>query len=79
MKLVNEQITKNPNNPALYILQTDLFLRAKESDQALASITKAVELDKNSAAALVLLAQLQVEKGQTGQAIANYQHAIEDS
>ena len=77
MKLVNEQTAKNPNNPALYILQTELFLGARDTDQALASVTRAVELDKNSTGAIVLLAQIQAAKGQTDQAVANYQRAIE--
>ena len=36
-----------------------------------------MELDKNSTGAIVLLAQIQAAKGQTDQAVANYQRAIE--
>jgi Flp pilus assembly protein TadD len=76
LTFLRDQITRNPNSSGLYQLQAEVFLRTKQADQALSSLTRAVDLDNKNVGALALLAQLQAARGQPDQAITNYQRAI---
>lgn len=77
LKFVDDQLARSPGNSALYVLQGELLLQLKQSDQAMSSLARALELDNKNLNALVLLAQLQARAGKQDQAIANYQRALE--
>ena len=66
LNLVQEQIKRNPTNPGLFLMLAELQIQAKQPQQAQDSASKALELDKNNIAAMVLLAQLEAANGQLG-------------
>jgi tetratricopeptide (TPR) repeat protein len=77
LKVVREQIDRDPNNPALYLLQGQSFLRANQSAEAEKALQRAADVDKRNPFILGLLAQAQANNGEADQAILTYQRAIE--
>jgi tetratricopeptide (TPR) repeat protein len=76
----NTQIAKVPNNSAFYnLLGGVLFNGKKDLTGAEAAFTKATALDKTNENALVMLGQVQIAKGSAGQAVATYEHALQDN
>jgi tetratricopeptide (TPR) repeat protein len=76
----NLQIAKSPDSSAFYdLLGTALFNRKKDYEGAEAAFKKSAALDKNNADALLKLGQVQVAKGLPDQALATYQHALQDN
>src|SRR5215470_13507944 len=77
LQAVQEQIARNPNSPALYLMQGEVLIRLKQSDAAATTLAHVVELDHSNVGALVLLAQVQTSMNQIDSAMASYQKAIE--
>jgi tetratricopeptide (TPR) repeat protein len=76
----NVQITKQPNNSGFYeLLGTTLFINKKDLNGAEAEFEKSAELDKKNSSAQLKLAQVQVAKGATDQAIATCGRALVNS
>jgi cellulose synthase operon protein C len=77
LAFVQEQIKRNPNVPALFLLLAELQIQAKQLKPAEDSANQVLALDKNNVPAMVLLGQLVAADGSTDKAIALYQRAIE--
>jgi tetratricopeptide (TPR) repeat protein len=76
----NAQIAKVPTSGAFYdLLGTALFLNKQDLRGAEAALSRAVELDKNNADAVVRLGQVQLARGSAADAIATYQRALRDN
>lgn len=76
----NAQIAKSPANSNFYdLLGTALFDGKKDYSGADAALRKAIELDKNNTDAWEKLGKVQIQRGDTDQAIAIYQQAIKDN
>jgi cellulose synthase operon protein C len=74
------QIAKSPNTSNFYdLLGTALFNGKKDLPGAEAALRKAVDLDKNNTDALEKLGKVQVQEGNSDQAIALYQQSIKDN
>jgi tetratricopeptide (TPR) repeat protein len=76
-KLLAQQIEKSPNSPGLYQIQGELFLRSKKPELAEASFSRAVDLDRKSASALIRLGETQAVLNKWDKAIEVYKQAIE--
>jgi len=61
----------------LYLLLGETQLQNKQPDEAEKALARAVEIDKQNVNALVLLAQVEIAQGSTGQAVSNYKRAID--
>jgi tetratricopeptide (TPR) repeat protein len=76
----NAQIAKAPGSSAFYdLLGTVLFNNKKDLAGAEAALTKAAELDRNNADALIKLGQVQVVKGSLPTAIETYERSVKDN
>lgn len=67
---VEEQIGKSPNNSFFYDLLASLQAQAKKLDLATASAQKAMAINPADGDAVSLYAQIQVLRGQTGNAVS---------
>lgn len=76
LKVLAETEAITPNNPSLHLERARVYSLAKEYDQAIDSIRKAVELKPNYVDAVFLLSQIQVEKGEIDQAVSSIQAAL---
>jgi tetratricopeptide (TPR) repeat protein len=75
----NAQIAKSPNNSNFYdLLATALFDGRKDLPGAETALHKAIQLDGNNTDALEKLGKVQIQEGQTDQALALYQQSIKD-
>lgn len=70
---INQQITKRPANSGFYDLLAEDYLQAKDLENAFAAAQKAFEINSNDGQATMLLAQIQVRRGQTAGAIAAWE------
>jgi Flp pilus assembly protein TadD len=77
LKFLQEQISRNPNAPGLYLVQGEIQLQAKQLEQAETAFSRSVELDHTNAGALAILAQTRSSLGKNDLAIQDYQKAIE--
>ena len=75
---VNAQIAKAPNS-AFYAMLGGLEAQAHDFPNAVQHLQKAIEMDKNNAAAFGMLAQVQFASGSSDQAIATYQSWIQQN
>lgn len=76
LQFIQTKIDANPNDPSLYLLQGQAFLRDQKPADAKESFTKCVELDKQNLNAFVMLAQVQQTLGNMAEATADYEKAI---
>lgn len=76
LQLIQTAIDKSPNNSKLYGLQAQALVRNKQQHEAEQALERATLLDSQNVSAIVLLAELQAERGARDQAIASYQRAI---
>jgi len=79
LKLVQDQVQRNPKSPRLLLLRAELQIQAKQLEQAEASLNQILDLDNKNVPALALLAQLQSQNGQLEKGIALYQRALDVS
>ena len=77
MQVLKTAIEQNTNNAQLYVLQAQALLQNKQPGEAEKSLQQALQIDKQSVNALLLLAQLQAARGARDEAISTYQHAVE--
>lgn len=76
IKLLDSTEDLTPSNPTLYLEKARVYTLAKEYDQAVEQIKKAIELKPNYIDAVFLLSQIQVERGQVDEAINSIQTGI---
>jgi tetratricopeptide (TPR) repeat protein len=76
LQFIQAQITRNSNNPALYLLQGQALLLNKKLAEAEAAFSQCVKMDPQNLAAFVFLGQVQSASGRLADAISSYQHAI---
>jgi cellulose synthase operon protein C len=76
LHMVQTAIDKYPNNSKLYLLQAQALVKNKQQHEAEQALERATQLDSQNVNAIVLLAELQAERGARDQAIASYQRAI---
>lgn len=76
IQLVQEKISGDSNDAALYLLQGQVLVRAKQPADAKASFLKCVELDKQSLSGYIMLAQVEQTLGDVPTAIGHYKQAI---
>jgi tetratricopeptide (TPR) repeat protein len=76
VQFLQARIDADPNNPALYLLQGQSFLRVKRPADARQSFSRCVELDKQNLGGLIQLAQVEQTLGNVPEAIARYRQAI---
>jgi len=79
LKLVQDQVQRNPKSPGLLLLRAELQIQAKQLEQAEASLNQILDLDNKNVPALALLAQLQSQNGQLEKGIPLYQRAVDVS
>jgi tetratricopeptide (TPR) repeat protein len=79
LRVVQDQITKVPDNSALYVLLGQVELRNQDSAKAEQAFQKAVDLDKNNVNALLMLSSVQISRGSADQAIAGYRSALQSN
>ena len=65
---VTKQLEASPNNPQLYNLLGQLWMKAKDPGQAETAFKKAIELDNSLLASYMNLGQLYQQAGKTDQA-----------
>jgi tetratricopeptide (TPR) repeat protein len=75
-QFIQEQITREPNNATLFLLQGEAFMQDRHFDDAKQSFSHCLELDKQNLTAFVMLGQVEQALGHSAEAIASYQHAI---
>jgi tetratricopeptide (TPR) repeat protein len=76
MQFVQEKINADTNDAALYLLQGQVLVRAKQPADAKASFLKCVELDKQNLSGFIMLAQVEQSLGDAPGAIGHYKQAI---
>jgi tetratricopeptide (TPR) repeat protein len=77
LKLIQNRISKDPNNANLYLLQGELLLQGKQVEQAEASFNRVVEIDNRNAHALTRLGEFQLGRSQYDQASSYFQRALQ--
>jgi Flp pilus assembly protein TadD len=75
--LIQAQAERTPDNPRLYSLLGQAFLRNGKPDEAEKMLIRAADLDKHNVGDQVLLGKMQASRGATDLAISSYQRAIE--
>ncbi len=76
----NVQISKVQDSSGFYdLLGTVLLQQKKDMNAANAALTKSVQLDRNNSDALMKLGRVQLQQGQTQEAITTYQQAAKDN
>src|SRR5260370_27287495 len=76
LQFIQGKINADPNNAALYLLQGQSFVRAKQPADAKQSFSRCIELDKQNLTAFVQLAQVKKSLVNMAETIANYRKAI---
>lgn len=76
IQFVQEKINADSNDAALYLLQGQVFARAKQPTDAKASFLKCIELDKQSLSGYIMLAEAEQALGDVPGAIGHYKQAI---
>lgn len=76
IQLVQEKIKADSNNAALYLLQGQVLVRAKQLADAKASFLSCIELDKQDLSGYIMLAQVEQSLGDAPGAIGHYKQAI---
>jgi len=76
LHMVQAAIDKNPGDARLYVLQARALVRNKQRKEAEQVLERATQLDSQNVGAIVLLAELQSDRGARDQAIASYQRAM---
>ena len=76
IQFVQEKINAYANDAALYLLQGQVFARAKQPADAKASFLKCVELDKQNLTGFIMLAQVEQSLGDAPGAIGHYKQAL---
>lgn len=76
IQFVQEKINGDANDAALYLLQGQVFARAKQPTDAKASFLKCIELDKQNVSGFIMLAQAEQALGDLPGAIGHYKQAI---
>lgn len=76
IQFVQEKINADSNNAALYLLQGQVFARAKQPADAKASFLKSVELDKQNLSGFIMLAQVEQSLGDVPAAVEHYKQGI---
>lgn len=76
IQFVQEKVNADANNAALYLLQGQVFARAKQPEDAKQAFSRCIELDKQNLSGFVMLAQVEQTLGDAPGAIANYRQAI---
>jgi Flp pilus assembly protein TadD len=71
---LNAQIEKSPKNSAFYDLLAELQIQNKNLDQAAAAAQKAMQLNSGDGQAAMLYSQIEVQRGQTAQAISLWEN-----
>ena len=73
MARLNAQIVKSPKNSSFYDLLTQLEIQDKKLDQAAETAQKAIQLNSGDGEAVMLFAQIAVQRGQTANAISAWE------
>ena len=73
MARINAQIARSPRNSSYYDLLADLQMQNKSFDQAAATAQKAIQLNSADGEAVMLFAQIAVQRGQTVNAISAWE------
>jgi tetratricopeptide (TPR) repeat protein len=76
LQFLQEKINANPNDAALYLLQGQALVRAKQPADAKQSFSRCIELDKQNLSGFVMLAQVEQSLGDVPGAISHYRSAI---
>jgi len=77
LKRVTKQLEASPNNPLLYNLLGQLWMQAKDTDQAEMAFKKAIELDNSILASYMNLGQLYQQAGKLDQAAQEYEAVLQ--
>jgi tetratricopeptide (TPR) repeat protein len=75
---INQQIVKSPKNSAFYDLLAQFQLQNKNLDQASIAAQKALEMNPDDGEAVVIYAQVQVQRGQAANAIGVWEKWSKD-
>jgi len=75
---LNIQIAKVPNNSSYYDLLAELQIRNKRLDLAEAAAQKAMQINSSDGEAVIIYAQLQVQRGQAANAIGAWEQWSKD-
>jgi tetratricopeptide (TPR) repeat protein len=75
---INQQIAKSPKNSAFYDLLAQFQLQNKNLDQASIAAQKALEMNPDDGEAVVIYAQVQVQRGQAANAIGVWEKWSKD-
>jgi tetratricopeptide (TPR) repeat protein len=70
---LNAQIAKCPKNSTLLVFLARLQIESNNLDQAAATAQKAIQIDREDAEAVMLFAQILVQRGQTPNAVAAWE------
>ncbi len=76
IQFVQEKINADSNDAALYLLQGQVLVRAKQPADAKASFLKCLDLDKQNLNGFILLAEVEQSLGDAPGAIGHYKQAI---
>ena len=76
IQFVNEKVSSGPNNAELYLLQGQVFVRAKQLADAKHAFSRCIELDDQNLSGYVMLAQVEQSLGDLPGAVAHYRQAI---
>lgn len=74
---VNAQISKSPKNSSYYDFLAELQMQTNSFDQAAAIAQKAIQLNSADGEAVLLFAQIAVQRGQTANAINAWEQWLE--
>src|SRR5882724_599588 len=77
VRILQAQIEKTSGDSTLYFMLGQAHLKNGQSAEAEHDLTHAISMDNHNVNAVVLLAQLQVSRGDVEQGIASYQRGIE--
>jgi tetratricopeptide (TPR) repeat protein len=75
-QFIQGQITRDPNNAILYLLQGQALIKENLLNDAKQSLSQCLELDKQNLTAFVMLGQVEQALGHSAEAIVSYQRAI---
>ncbi|MEK7120571.1 MAG: tetratricopeptide repeat protein, partial [Patescibacteria group bacterium] len=75
LKMYNEALLRNPNNPSLYLFMARLEVGKGDNEKAKEYISKSLSIKNNYTEAIFLLSQIQVSEGRLREAIASVESA----
>lgn len=75
LKMYNEALSRNPNNPSLYLFMARLEAGKGNTEKAKEYIAKSLSIKNNYTEAIFLLSQIQVSEGKLKEAIASVESA----